>query len=460
MNRFECAATVVLLVVMMSLGNVAEAQAPGSEAEWTMGMIALAAEERAKQRIQGVNYLVKRMESTMVPGPTPPGAGPCAMGGCVALKNENGEMRILTPTEVQVIAGLTEDSATLTAMGVGMIEGQLMMNDGMRAEIAAADPKLGMLANIMTEGGIGGAGLEPWANPFQMVGMGGAFVLAGAKALDDAADNIAQGAEIAQAQAEARRALMENGQHVGIVEHNGRQAHKFVVENINQTVEVDGGDTFTMKDITMLFDVDELVLLLHRTDGTARQGGDDVPFYIESESADFRNVPGTDLYEPYETISRMGGMLDDEQMAQMEEAKVQLEEFERQLAAMPANQRAMAEQMMGGQMEMMRGLVNTGTFEFKQKVLEIYVNPDLAALYGAAPAATGAGAMQAAPGGNLVARIQTDLEALGYDPGNVDGELSTQTVIAISQYQSEKGLDVNGEPSEALAARLAADLGR
>lgn len=450
------AAALASAAVFMS---ASDADAQGG-AEWTMGMIAEAAKERAARRIQGVDIMVKKMDETLSPGPAPPGAGPCAMGGCVALKNENGELRILTPTEVQVIAGLTEDSATLTAMGVGMIEGQLMLNDGMRAEIAAADPRLGMLANVMTEGGIGGAGLEPYMNPFQMIGLGGAFVLAGAKAVDEAADNIAGGAEFASAQAAARDALMERGEHVGIVDYNGRPAHKVVVENINQTVEVEGGDTFTMKDVTMYFDAAEYVLLMHRTDGTARQDGEDVPFYIESESTDFRNVPGSNLYEPYETVSRMGGMLDEEQMAQMAEAKVQLEEFEKQLAAMPANQRAMAEQMMGGQMEMMRGLVNTGAFEFRQKVAEIYVNPDLAALYGATGATAGSTARPVTTGGNLVARIQTDLKALGYDPGNVDGELSTQTVIAISQYQSEKGLEVNGEPSEALASVLAEELGR
>ena len=112
-------------------------------------------------------------------------------------------------------------------------------------------------------------------------------------------------------------------------------------------------------------------------------------------------------------------------------------------------------------MDMMRNLVNSGTFETSQKVAEIYVNPDLNALYSANVAATAAatGPQQTA-GGNLVARIQLDLQALGYDPGNVNGELTTPTVIAISQYQSEKGLEVTGEATESLASVLAAELGR
>jgi peptidoglycan hydrolase-like protein with peptidoglycan-binding domain len=116
--------------------------------------------------------------------------------------------------------------------------------------------------------------------------------------------------------------------------------------------------------------------------------------------------------------------------------------------------------MMGGQMDMMRNLVNSGTFETSQKFVEMYVNPDLAELYRANDAATAASSPQQSTGGNLIARIQTDLQVLGYDPGAVNGELTTPTVVAISQFQAEKGLEVTGEATESLASVLAAELGR
>jgi hypothetical protein len=382
------------------------------------------------------------------------------MGGCVALKNENGAMRLLTPTEVQVLAGLTADAAQMTLFGAGLIAAQEEFNEGITAEMQAVSPELGLLARGLAGDFGAGEGIDPWANPFQMMGYGGGFVTAGAMALDEAADSIASGPEVARAQAEARRELMESGRHAGVVDLNGQQAHEFVVENINQVVEIDGGDTFTMVDARMWFDTDELVMLKHRVDGIARQGGRDVPFYIETESKDFRHLPGSSLYEPFETVSRMGGMLDDEQMAQMEEAKVQLEEFDRQMASMPSEHRAMAERMMGGQMDMMRNLVNSGTFETSQKFVEMYVNPDLAELYRANDAATAASSPQQSTGGNLIARIQTDLQVLGYDPGAVNGELTTPTVVAISQFQAEKGLEVTGEATESLASVLVAELGR
>ena len=57
----------------------------------------------------------------------------------------------------------------------------------------------------------------------------------------------------------------------------------------------------------------------------------------------------------------------------------------------------------------------------------------------------------AANADELTRIIQKDLEALGYDPGNIQGELSMETVIAISKFQSEHDLEVTGEPTPQLA---------
>jgi peptidoglycan hydrolase-like protein with peptidoglycan-binding domain len=52
--------------------------------------------------------------------------------------------------------------------------------------------------------------------------------------------------------------------------------------------------------------------------------------------------------------------------------------------------------------------------------------------------------------------VQKDLVALGYDPGNISGELTTETVIAISKFQAENGLEVTGKPSPQLAGVIKA----
>ena len=51
----------------------------------------------------------------------------------------------------------------------------------------------------------------------------------------------------------------------------------------------------------------------------------------------------------------------------------------------------------------------------------------------------------------LVEMIQKDLVALGYDPGSIDGELTTKTQIEISKFQSDNDMPVTGEPSPQLA---------
>lgn len=58
----------------------------------------------------------------------------------------------------------------------------------------------------------------------------------------------------------------------------------------------------------------------------------------------------------------------------------------------------------------------------------------------------------------LTARIQKDLVTLGYDPGNTDGEVTTDTTIAIAKFQAQREMPVTGEVSPVLAGVLAAEV--
>jgi hypothetical protein len=76
----------------------------------------------------------------------------------------------------------------------------------------------------------------------------------------------------------------------------------------------------------------------------------------------------------------------------------------------------------------------------------------------AAPAAAAGGRPSSADlsSDDLTQTVQRYLEALGYDPGNTDGEPALQTTIAISQFQAESGLEVTGEVTPQLVGILAA----
>jgi len=56
----------------------------------------------------------------------------------------------------------------------------------------------------------------------------------------------------------------------------------------------------------------------------------------------------------------------------------------------------------------------------------------------------------------LVKTAQMDLIALGYDPGNIQGEMSTQTIVAVSKFQAEHNLDVTGEVTPQLVGAIKA----
>jgi len=61
---------------------------------------------------------------------------------------------------------------------------------------------------------------------------------------------------------------------------------------------------------------------------------------------------------------------------------------------------------------------------------------------------------------DLTKRVQNDLVALGYQPGNTTGEATTDTTVAIAKFQAEHGLAVNGQVSPVLAGILAAEVSK
>jgi len=67
-------------------------------------------------------------------------------------------------------------------------------------------------------------------------------------------------------------------------------------------------------------------------------------------------------------------------------------------------------------------------------------------------------AAQADP--ELVKMAQKDLTALGYDPGNIQGEMTTETIVAVSKFQAEHNMEVTGEVTPQLVGALKAAVNR
>jgi len=457
------------------------------------------------ERLMGVEQYVERIRGNEIPG-LQYGLGPGQQGPCtsncrvyttVDVRFPNGQVlkkgHLLSPDEVAVLAGAAPDSARLAYMG----EGYGLMQDELARNADQLGPMGGLVGIFMgddasemtnrrvqrdienrtwedtitvpgSEDGEGGGTPDaegakeweaPWLNPLRMFGGGAYFYNEAAVATKNAELSLQQSGAQALEEAAAQDQLLDDARTVGIEEVDGQSAVRIdlpVPPGAAAQMQGEAGQSFQPKTASVWVAQDKPVILKHRVEGVATAEGQSRDFFVETVHADFRDVPGSEMYQPYKRVMRMGGMLDDKQMAEMEEARKQLEEFDRQLASMPPAQRQMAERMMGGQMDAVRSLANNGAFEYVEVIDEILVNPDLKVLFAAGLSAT---SLQPASD-DLLVRIQVDLTTLGYEPGNTQGVLDTMTQIAISQFQAEKGLTVSGEPSPELAASLAAEVAR
>ncbi|MBT8441766.1 MAG: peptidoglycan-binding protein [Gammaproteobacteria bacterium] len=290
-----------------------------------------------------------------------------------------------------------------------------------------------------------GAEAEPWAspNPSALMGSMAGFTDAAGKASAEANAD-ARANDMAKSMAVFRkRAKIVGKESVG-----KRRAIHARADKLN-IVEKSDGEELQIQAISIWIDAEKSVPLKMRMEGLVKQRRNAREIVIERLDEDYRVVPGSKLYLPYRNVMRMQGVLSPEQEKQMEDARKELADFDKQLAEMPPGQRAQVERMAGSQMATLRKMVDGGEMEVLTEVVAIRVNvgPEGAVARGAA---------LEADGDSLVQSIQRDLMALGYDPGAANGEMSTPTVVAISKFQAENGLEVTGKATPQLAGILAA----
>ncbi len=354
-------------------------------------------------------------------------------------------------------------------------DGMEMVGAGMGKEIED-----GLEAAGLPRGLLAASGSDPTAtfDPRVMMGSNATFMRAAANAEREraAADPTAPAREDAGQMAQ----FMAKAKLVGTEQVEGRKAYHLQADNLDQVQQMDGRE-FHVNSVSLWVDTSKYVPLQTRVEGIMVSGSESRPMTLESIQSDYRDVPGSRMYEPYRQTMKISGMMDAGQEAQMEEAQAKMAEMEKQLASMPPEQRQMMENMMGPQLQQMRSMSAGGGFQTELSIASITVNPDLAAATGgscrgggtntvassagpaAAPAvatvasaSTAAAATKVHEPGNLTATVQKNLAALGYNPGNANGEMTTQTAVAISQFQAENNLPVTGEVSPQLAGILAA----
>ncbi len=347
----------------------------------------------------------------------------------------------------------------------------------MTGEVLAEENRrtYGSESGLPVGGEFASSGTDPWntMNPRVMMGGNAEFLRAAADA--KRADQAYDPTDDARQSLDHMQAFMEKAEVVGTETVDGRKAWHIRAEGLNHVEKNDGAE-YRIEAISLYVDTDQYVPLTMKMDGTMTSEGKSQEMTLETAQADYRTVPGSNMYESYRQVMSMNGMLTPEQEAQMAEAQAQLAEFEKQKKSMPPQQLAMMESMMGPQLKMIENMAKGNGIQFETVVDSIRVNPELTDAMGNPCPGTGTAAVatvrtvsdggevkpvktsapEPAEGADgMVFMIQEDLAELGYNV-NPTGTMDTDTAIAISQYEAENGMPVTGEASPQLAGILAA----
>jgi len=167
--------------------------------------------------------------------------------------------------------------------------------------------------------------------------------------------------------------LAETARVVGTEKLDGRKAFHLETETVEFAQQMDDQE-ISFETFEVWLDTSEYVPLKMRIKGTATGPEGARPVVIEAISSDYRNVPGSKMYEAHKQVITMKGVVDEAQRAQLEEAQQQMAEFEQQMAGMPAGQREMMERMMGPKLEMMKKMAAGDGIEIVTVINSIEVN--------------------------------------------------------------------------------------
>jgi len=252
-------------------------------------------------------------------------------------------------------------------------DGLEMTGDALAGEIENGLAEAGLPRHLFTAMGKGG---DPWATTDMRQFTGGMATFArgaaGAKR-NQAAEAKANAAAAPEMQNQLERFAAE-AKLVGTEKIGGRKAFHLRADGLNQVQEADG-QKFVTDVMNLWVDSDEYVPRKMEFSGTLTSGKETRPFSMEKEDSDYRRVADSQMYESYQQVMRMGGVMDKAQEAEMRKAKKEMAKLEKQLAEMPASQRQMMEKMMGGQLDMVRKMAEGGGFEVETNIKEIKVLP-------------------------------------------------------------------------------------
>lgn len=215
---------------------------------------------------------------------------------------------------------------------------------------------------------------EPWLSPMPSDMLGNYSLMLKAGAEGKREDTRQKAAAEQEAKTDPFAEIASHTRVVGRETVNGRPAIRLIADNIRHT-EVTNGQEFTLKTLHLWVDAEHYVPLKMQMDGTARDGNELRDVRIEREDESYQKDPGCrSLYEPHRSVTRIAGILNAEEEAQMQQAQAQMAEFEAQMASMPQAQRDMIMRQMGPQMEMMKSMAAGNGLEMVAEITGLRCN--------------------------------------------------------------------------------------
>jgi hypothetical protein len=160
---------------------------------------------------------------------------------------------------------------------------------------------------------------------------------------------------------------------------DGKQCHILAINDfseldLDQEMGMEEQGSFVPKTGLLYVSDDHLVRKLE-LEGEITRDGRTSPMTAVTVLSDYRDVEG--MLHPYLMHITASGLAAGMSEEEAEEARKNLAEMEEKLEDMDPNQRAMVERMMGGQMENLRKMLESGQFEITVVTKEVRVNETL-----------------------------------------------------------------------------------
>jgi hypothetical protein len=156
---------------------------------------------------------------------------------------------------------------------------------------------------------------------------------------------------------------------------DGKQCHVLAINDFSELdldQEMGGQGAFVPKTGLLYVDTDDHLIRKMQMEGEITRHGQTSPMTAVTVLSDYRDVEG--MLHPYLMHITATGLAAGMSKEEAEEARENLAEMEEKLEDMDPNQRAMVERMMGGQMENLRKMLESGQFKITVVTKEVRVN--------------------------------------------------------------------------------------